>query len=47
MKNIAIKVGAVQEQPIDVSIAPGTTSSDILEQPTGTITSISASLEIP
>ena len=31
MKNIAIKVGASQDLPIDVSIEPGTTSSDILD----------------
>jgi len=31
MKNIAIKVGASDLEPIDVSIDPGTTSRDILE----------------
>ena len=31
MKNIAIKVGASEDHPIDVSIEPGTTSSDILD----------------
>ena len=31
MKNIAIKVGATQDPPIDVSIEAGTTSADILD----------------
>ena len=31
MKNIAIKVGANPDPPVDVSIEPGTTSSDILD----------------
>ena len=31
MKNIAIKVGASDLEPIDVAIEPGTTSQDILD----------------
>jgi len=31
MKNIAIKVGATDSEPIDVAIEPGTTTSDILD----------------
>lgn len=31
MKNLAIKVGATDLAPIDVTIEPGTTSADILD----------------